>query len=498
MSTEALRQEIQADFDASRPARARNRPGQHATPAALARAITRLALAAHGPGPVRLLEPSVGTGAFFSALVAESRATPAAGAGHLGVELDPELAEGAALLWGGAGLTVRRGDFTAMAPQGQRYSLILANPPYARHHHLDAATKARLRAALPEHALSGLAGLHLYFVLLAHRWLAPGGVAAWLLPGEWLETATGAALRAHLARDVTLLQVHRFEATDLQFGEALVSSVVVLLRQGAPPPGHRARFSVGPDPADPARWADHPVGALAARARWARLEQPPDPIGEYQITLNQMFDIKRGVATGANRFFIRDLDAWDALGVPRAFLRPVLPGVRRLPFPHVPARPDGWPDLRPRLALLDIRLSPEALARAHPRLFAWLHGPEGEAARQTWLARHRAPWYRQERRDPAPVLASYMGRPRADRPAVRLYTNPTRAVAPNVYMGLYPRPELGADPAQLAALVEAINALPPGHLAGHGRTYAGGLSKLEPGDLGGVPIEAALVAAGLR
>ena len=49
---------------------------------------------------------------------------------------------------------------------------------------------------------------------------------------------------------------------------------------------------------------------------------------EQQITLGDLFDIKRGVATGANKFFILDEAQGVAEGIPEEFLIPILPSPR--------------------------------------------------------------------------------------------------------------------------------------------------------------------------
>ena len=57
--------------------------------------------------------------------------------------------------------------------------------------------------------------------------------------------------------------------------------------------------------------------------------------------------------------------------------------------------------------------------------------------------RHCTPWYRQEDRPPAPLLCTYMGRAGANgRSPFRFVLNHSQAVAPNVYLVMYPRPLL--------------------------------------------------------
>jgi adenine-specific DNA-methyltransferase len=69
------------------------------------------------------------------------------------------------------------------------------------------------------------------------------GLAVWLIPSEFMDVNYGGTLRRYLTERVTLLHVHRFCPTDVQFTDALVSSAVVVFRKSPPQHGHSARFS---------------------------------------------------------------------------------------------------------------------------------------------------------------------------------------------------------------------------------------------------------------
>jgi predicted RNA methylase len=146
--TEARRQAIQAAIDATKSAAERNRLGQFATPNTLAVDIARFVgslIGTHKSG-IRFADPSIGSGSFFSAALTVYGRKRIKSA--VGVELDPTFCEAARDLWADAGLEVVRGDFTRVVATGTgppAPNLILANPPYVRHHHLDRKDKERLQ-----------------------------------------------------------------------------------------------------------------------------------------------------------------------------------------------------------------------------------------------------------------------------------------------------------------------------------------------------------------
>lgn len=74
----------------------------------------------------------------------------------------------------------------------------------------------------------------------------------------------------------------------------------------------------------------------------------------------------------------------------------------------------------------------------------------------------------------------------------RFFLNHSRAVAPNVYLNLYPKPGLAMaldqDPAAALQMLELLSQIDPATLVSCGRTYGGNLHKLEPKELESVPL----------
>ena len=351
---EERRREEQTRLDGLKSAQERNKWGQFATPPELALSIARYARSLLDGESVRFLDPAIGTGSFYSALL--QAFPPEKIKGATGVELDPIFSRAAAELWGTAGLRIVSGDFTEQPPPSRRFNLVLTNPPYVRHHHLNALQKYRLRQQLAQSLhleLSGLAGLYCYFLLLCHDWMEDGGLAVWLIPSEFMDVNYGSTLRRYLAERVTLLHIHRFCPTDVQFTDALVSSAVVVFRKLPPPPGHAARFSFGGPIEHPQKEAMVPVEKLRWSHKWTQFPGGAAPSADGELTLGDLFSIKRGLATGANSFFVLAEERVRELELPQQFLKPILPSPRQLTGDVIEALPSGAPDVSPRLWLLD-------------------------------------------------------------------------------------------------------------------------------------------------
>ncbi len=486
---EARRLDGQARLDGLKTAPERNKWGQFATPPELALSIARHAHALMGQAAaVRFLDPAVGTGSFFSALahVVPSQSIAAA----TGIELDPLFATTAKNLWGDQGLDIVQGDFTRQPPPAQRFNLVLTNPPYVRHHHLPAEEKDRLKEQLDRSLhlpISGLAGLYCYFLLLAHDWMEEGGLASWLIPSEFMDVNYGATLRRYLTERVTLLQLHRFCPTDEQFADALVTSAVVIFRKSPPPSNHAVRFSFAGPIEHPRTEAAVPLETLRRARKWTQFPARMSVTNSDDLTLGDIFSIKRGLATGSNSFFILGEEKIKEWKIPRAFRKPILPGPRHLTRDIVEALPSGAPDVSPRLYLIDCKEPQERIQEQWPRFYEYLEQGKAGKIDASYLASRRTPWYSQEQRPPAPFLCTYMGRSRNGKHPFRFIWNRSQATAHNVYLMLYPkgklRDVLARHPELAGRVFEALQRITPAQFLSEGRVYGGGLHKVEPKEL---------------
>lgn len=506
---ETRRLELQKAFDAGRTKAQRNRLGQFPTPPTLAHGITRvLASFLKGEQPVHFADPTFGSGAFLSAalgVLGEERLLSAQG-----IEFDADLLGLTRELWHDAPLRLFEGDFCDAKVRENAVrcvaapNFVLANPPYVRHHHLSVEDKTRLRALVARetgHKVSGLTGLYIYCLLLSLSWMAPEGVAAWLIPAEWLDVNYGEALKIALLADVELLRIHRFDPKGAQFDEALVSSTVIFFRnRRSVSKEHTIEFSTGDNIEAPLTRRLLPASVLRAQERWSGLFCAPASTSttstepdQETFRLGDMFSIRRGLATGANEFFILSRAEARRRGLPSNFLRPILPSPKSLRQAVIAQGDDGYPSLDDPLCLLDCSLSLSEVERDHPALWSYLQEGCAQGFNERYLATTRSPWYRQEKRDPAPFLCTYMGRGGASSGApLRFLWNRSQSVASNLYLMLYPRAPLaswlGEDVERFEQVFGWLQDLEQAALTDGGRVYGGGLHKIEPKELGNVPL----------
>jgi len=493
------RADAQNFADERKNAEERNKLGQFSTPFPVASQMVLRSVKALSPGsPIVFLEPALGSGVFFSALLRHTSKGRIVSA--TGCEIDSAYGDIAQALWAQAGLCVQLCDFFSFASDLNnfgKFTLLCTNPPYVRHHHLQPRQKIDLQSQVMQRLglqVSGLSGLYLYFVLLADALLADGAVASWLLPAEFLYVNYGRVLRDYLTSRVSLLSIHHFSPDDVQFDDALVSSCIVTYRKTTPAKESVCEMSYGGTYLDPQQRKTLPFLELRGMSKWTMSHFAADTSPSNTLRIKDLFSVRRGIATGANDFFIISHEIAAEYDIPKIYLKPILPSPRFVRESVIESTSDGLPQIPSIRYLLDCTIPPDLVRVRHPGLWAYLQAGVVKGISQGYLCAQREVWYFQERREPAPFLASYMGRSSGVRECpIRFFVNFSSAIATNVFLNLYPTPELDeclhSDRGRLLELGHTLNNVSAECVLHAGRSYGGGLHKIEPKELLEVRLE---------
>lgn len=490
MTFEQQRQELQSRLDGGKTQEQRNKLGQFSTPYPLAADIMQFSKELMGNAEIRFLEPAVGTGVFISAMEEVFKGSDYQATGF---EIDKYYGEPTQQLWQGHKLEVQISDFLQVPVPVHKFNLLVSNPPYSRHHHIDSQVKKELQQRVKAYtgiSISGLSGLYCYFLILSTLHLQPGALSVWLIPGEFMDVNYGSAIRSFLLTKVDLFRIHRFRPEDLQFTDALVSSCIVCFRN-LPPSDKDIEFTFGGSINESVDSKQIKRSILEREKKWTPLfSQEAD---SYKgLTIGDFFKVKRGLATGDNDFFLMTKQKAEQFDIPAEFLTPILPSPRYIMDDVIESDGCGIPQIDHQIFLFSCNLDESTIHKKYPKMGEYILLGRNCGVPEGYICSRRTPWYSTEKRLPAPFVVPYMGRGESRKNLFRFILNQSNAIATNVYLMLYPRPEVAhklEDPQIRIKVWEALNSIPSERLMPHGRVYGGGLHKMEPKELMNAPAD---------
>ncbi len=462
--------------------------GAFYTPDDLATALTRWALC-DGPGTV--LDPSYGGCAFLRAAVGVLRDHHVRKPGNFvfGIDIDPSCVGYA------EGLVASRNhitaNFLALRPDtmpGYPFKAIVGNPPYVRHHWLKGAQRKAARDAVESAGvrLYETASTWAYFVVHALGFLSEEGRLAFLVPEAVLQADYAVSVRELLCRRfrrVVLVHVRDriFKDTD--------EPVVVIAAEGQGPGTIRAesiasaeelpRVLAG-ETAPRGNGADLRTVAENGRTTSDELLSLLDELSGLSdvVTMDDLAVIRIGFVTGANEFFIRSRRDIQQMGLPsRVAVRVVartkwLTGLSFDEEDHGRLTSLGRRTLlvRPTDGLLDDR-----------SVRRWITEGRKAGINARHKCQQRDPWFRVSLGACPDAFAtcSRLGSP-------LLVLNKAGLRCSNALHAVRWHDRAGRLPEAISVCM--LTSLPAVWSELHGRRYGGGVLKLEPGTLRGVPL----------
>lgn len=368
-------------------------------------------------------------------------------------------------------------DFFNVAPS-PRFDAIVGNPPYIRYQGFTgiARTRAREAALRAGVSLTALASSWAAFVIHASQFLVPGGRLAFVLPAELLSVNYAGPVRRFLFEHFGNVELIMFEHQVFPDAEA---DVVLLMASNYGGRTTSAVIRQVPDETHldddvaPLHWAPSDP-----TEKWTGLFMEPEAQSTLSmlvdrglfVPLSQWGDTKLGAVTGGNQYFALSPARVKELGLTRRDL--------------VRVSPPGSSHLR-GLELSSSSLG--ALSRAGKS--TWLFSPKEPLSRaaieyveagqraginQAYKCRVRSPWYKVPLLTVPDLFLTCMN---ADTP--RLTTNSARAHHLNSIHGVYLRDSIAGLGRELLPLA-SLNSATLLHAEVTGRSYGGGILKLEP------------------
>lgn len=452
----------------------------------------------------RVLEPSTGDAEFLVPAVARLRrlsSTSVSPEVH-GVEIHPQSASEAAerVISAGGRPSIATADFFDFTTS-ERYDAVIGNPPFVRYQEFsgEARLKAREAALRSGVALSKLASSWAAFVVHSCSFLRKGGRLGFVLPAELLSVNYAAPVRRFIMDNFASVTLVLFEEQVFPDAEA---DVVLLLADGFGS-GQSDQASIAQSRnaktlsslTEPWNWRPEDRAA-----KWTGLLLPA-AVRDASSLLTRSEDLVQlgdwgatslGMVTGGNHFFALTDARVRALGLDSSEVLPLSPPgsghLRGATFSRAMWRRLGQRG-HARWLFAPKSQSLSDGAREH------IHAGETAGVALSYKCRIRSTWWAVPEVPVADLFITYMN---AEAP--RVVSNDARVRHLNSVHGFYVRPDLRALGRRQLGLV-SLSSVSLLSAEIEGRSYGGGMLKLEPREARSIavlrPEVTAAVSAGL-
>jgi HD superfamily phosphohydrolase len=446
-----------------------------------------------------VLDPALGDGGFLMAAydrLMDLGAAPSHARHQLvGVEVDP-------VAWNRFGERWRprpplsdsraiRRNFLELRPplcEGSAPNVVIANPPYVRGHRLkgtiwrrafETANEVLQDALGTGHKLSERASSWAPYLLNAIRFLTSDGRLAMVLPTELLSADYAADVRRFLLRRFPRLCFVLFARRVFPQEQ----DVLLLLAESQGPAGVKRIEVSGPDGLEgaAARAEDAPpIGRGWLRDRWTALLTRGEALDVMSsllddgnaIPFSDVATVNVGIVTGDTDFYVLSPLEAEKHGIRPEWLKPVLTKASQIPgavFSNI----DLCSLQDPTSKHLLLRLPPDANVFEESAVAAYLEEGKRRGVHLRYKCRKRWPWYSVPYSRPPDAFVTYMSGSRC-----RICLNRAAISCTNTIHQVFMK-QGGAELCAVA-FYSSLSALSHELI---GRTYGGGLLKLEPGDL---------------
>lgn len=297
-----------------------------------------------------------------------------------------------------------------------KYDGIICNPPYFKFHDYDNKTLIKEIESNLNCKLTGFTNIYTLFLLKSIFQLNKNGRAAYIVPSEFLNSDYGKLVKSYLIRSQTLRHIVVIDFEENVFDNALTTASIILCANDQS--SEKVQFTNVNSSKDLEKveqlisiypqFSESTVNfsELNPEIKWRAYYQEQNSTKfKDLVPFTNFAKVVRGIATGANEYFVFNQSKADKFSIPQNYLLPCIckaVDVKKSFFTN-----KDFQDLKENNR--DVFLL-NAVGELNADIEKYLQKGVDEGIDKKFLTASRSPWYSLENRQPSQIWVSVFNR----------------------------------------------------------------------------------------
>ena len=289
-----------------------------------------------------------------------------------------------------------------------KYDAIICNPPYLKFHdYKNLETLKEIKKKLNIN-LSGFTNIYTLFLLKSIYQLKQNGKIAYIVPSEFLNSNYGKNIKKYLLESQLLKEVIIFDFKENIFDKAITTSAILFLEKNQ---NNTLNFTninniFHLNNFENIKKQHYHYKDIDYNVKWKKYYQKQNST-KYKnlIPFNSVAKVKRGIATGANEYFIFNIEKAKKHNIDIKYLLPCITASKDIISPIFTNNDfENLKNNNKNIFLFN------ATNQDNNYIKKYISYGEEQNIHQRHLTSKRKPWYKLENRPPAPILVGVFNR----------------------------------------------------------------------------------------
>jgi len=289
-----------------------------------------------------------------------------------------------------------------------KYDAIICNPPYLKFHdykNLEVLTKIKKKLNID---LSGFTNIYTLFLLKSIYQLNENGKIAYIIPSEFLNSNYGKSIKKYLLESKLLKEIIVFDFKENIFDKVITTSAILLLEKTQNNSLNFININniFQLNDFNNIEKKRYSYKEIDFNIKWKKYYQKQNSLKYINlIPFNLVAKVKRGIATGANEYFIFNIEKAKKYNIDTKYLLPCITASKDITLPIFTIKDfDNLKNSNKNIFLFN------GVNQNDNYIKEYIEYGEKQNIHKRYLTSKRKPWYKLENRPPAPILVGVFNR----------------------------------------------------------------------------------------